>query len=97
MAERRSWIDEATNDPLIDDYAQKLDSFLQTFEDGRVDEDELKAQENRVTTLMKEVEPQLNDELHEKVTQLLCELSAYDIMQFTFQIEQAKPAATFQG
>ena len=29
---------------------------------------------------MKKVEPELNDHLHEDVTHLLCELTAYNIM-----------------
>ena len=94
---RTSWIDEATQTPLIDEYARRLDGFVQTFADGRVDEDELQAQEDRVTALMREIEPQLDDALHAKVTQLLCELTAYDIMEVFHQVEQARPKTKFRG
>ncbi|HUG92152.1 MAG TPA: hypothetical protein VML55_15030 [Planctomycetaceae bacterium] len=94
---RMSWIDEATQTSLIDDYARRLDSFVQTFADGRVDEEELKAQEGRVTALMREIEPQLDDALHAKVTQLLCELTAYDVMEVFHQVEQARPKTKFRG
>lgn len=97
MPERISWIDEETQEPLIDDHAKKLESYAQTFADGRVDEEELKAQEVRLTTLMKEIEPQLDDELHAKVTRLLCELSAYDIMQALYEIQQSRAQTTFRG
>ena len=94
---RKSWIDPNTNEPLIDDYAKQLDTFVETFLDGRVDDQELQSQEDRLTTLMKEVEPELNDEQHEKVTKLLCEMTAYTIMQCFHELEQSRPKTTFRG
>ena len=38
-------------------------------------------QEQRLVALMKEVEPTLNDAQHGQVTKLLCELTAYNVMQ----------------
>lgn len=51
------------------------------MEDGKIDESELDEQEQRLVGLMQEIEPQLDDALHERVTELLCELTAYDLMQ----------------
>jgi hypothetical protein len=65
--------------------------------DGKVEEHEIKAQEQRLVELMKEVEPKLDDETHAKVTQLLCELTAYDIMHVLYQMEQARPKTRFVG
>ena len=65
--------------------------------DGKVDDAEIKAQEARLVALMKEVEPLLDDALHEKVTQLLCELTAYDLMQMLHQMQQARPQTMFRG
>ena len=94
---RSSWIDEETQAPLIDEYARQLDSYVETFADGNVDKVELKAQEEQVRELLKEIEPQLDDALHEKVTKLLCELTAYNIMQCFFELQQARPKTTFRG
>ena len=58
---------------------------------------ELKAQEARVVALMKTVEPELGDELHEQVTHLLCELSAYNIMHTIHQFMEATPKTRFRG
>src|SRR5947209_7899583 len=80
-AGRQKWFDDASHEPLIDNYARQLDSFIQTMADGVVDDGEIKAQEERLIGLMREVEPLLDDGLHAKVTRLLCELTAYDIMQ----------------
>jgi hypothetical protein len=94
---RVHWLDDKTSAPLIDTYAQNLDTFIATMADGRVDQEELQAQEGRLVKLMKEVEPLLDDELHEKVTRLLCELTAYDIMQLLHSMDAARPKSKFQG
>jgi hypothetical protein len=94
---RQSWLDEKTETPLIDDYARQLGSFLDAMADGKIDADELGQQESRLVSLMKEVEPQLDDPLHEKVTQLLCELSAYNVMQLLHQVSAARPQTVFKG
>ena len=62
-----------------------------------VDDKEMKAQETRLVTLMKEVEPLLDDKTHEKVTKLLCELTAFDIMQMLHTMQQARPKTKFRG
>ena len=46
---------------------------------------------------MKTIEPELNDALHEKVTHLLCELSAYNIMHTIHQFVEARPKTKFRG
>lgn len=97
MMARQSWLDETTQTPLIDDYAKQLGSFIDALADGRIDASELASQEGRLVAAMKEVEPQLDDDLHGKVTQLLCELSAYNIMQMLHEVHQARPKTVFQG
>ena len=94
---RPSWVDELTQTPLIDEYARQLESFMSAMADGRVDEVEVQSQEKQVVKLLKEIDPQLDDALHAQVTQLLCELTAYAIMQMLYAMEQARPKAVFQG
>jgi hypothetical protein len=96
---RLSWLDAEARTPIIDLYAQQLDSFISTIADGKVDEHEVQNQEARLVQLMQEIEPQLDDAMHEKITRLLCELTAYDIMQVLNTMQQAQPHAhgTFQG
>jgi hypothetical protein len=96
-ARRSLWLDDEARTPIIDRYARQLGSFLEVMADGVVDASELKRQETRLVRLMKEVEPQLDDALHAKVTRLLCELTAYDIMQITHSLYEARPKTTFQG
>ncbi len=94
---RASWFDDKSNEPLIDNYARKLDSFLAVIQDNKVEAKEVKAQEDRLIKLMKEVEPKLDDQLHAKVTELLCELTAYDLMNALHEIQASRPATTFRG
>jgi hypothetical protein len=96
-AARTSWFDEASQMPVIEEYARQLDSFIQTMADGKVEEKELRDQEKRLVKLMKEVEPKLDDDTHAKVTQLLCELTAYDLMQMLYTMQQARPKTVFRG
>jgi hypothetical protein len=46
---------------------------------------------------MKEIEPQLDPQLHGQVTELLCELTAYDLMQALNMMQHARPATKFRG
>lgn len=94
---RLSWLDGASHKPLIDRYARQLKSFLDAVADGVVEEHELAAQEGRLVKLMKDVEPKLSGELHAKVTELLCELTAYDIMQMMHAMCENRPKSVFQG
>ena len=94
---RLPWVDVLSQTPLIDDHARQLESFMTAMADGRIDEGEVKSQEQRVVALLQEIDPQLNDALHVKVTQLLCELTAYDMMQMLYAMEQARPKTVFQG
>ena len=94
---RASWIDDASQQPLIEKQARELESFTQTFLDGHVSDAELKAQEDRVTALMREIEPKLDDALHAKVTQLLLEMVALDAMQVLHTVQSARTKTRFRG
>ena len=96
--QRTNWFDEKMQSSLIDQYARKLTSFVDAMADGKVDVNELKTQEARVTTLMKDIEPKLDDALHAKVTELLCEMTAQNLMHMLHELQQARPPRTaFRG
>ena len=98
MAGKKShWLDENTDEPMIAEQAQRLETFLAAMADGKIDETELQAQEQRLVQVMREVEPLLDEKLHAKVTQLLCELTAYDIMHAVHTMQQARPKTAFRG
>ena len=96
-AGRSRWLDDKTQTPLIDQQARKLTSFVTALADGRVDEAEITTQEARVIQLMRDIEPLLDDSQHAKVTELLCELTAYDLMQTLHHMQQTRPKTIFRG
>ena len=94
---RKSWLDADAQSTLIDDYARELGSFVEAMADGVVDANEVSGQEQRVVSLMKEIEPQLDDATHEQITKLLCEISAYSAMQILHELYESRPKTKFQG
>jgi hypothetical protein len=94
---RSSWFDPKSHKPLIGEYSQRLQPFMQAVADGEVDAEELEAQEGRLIRAMKAVESKLDPQLHAQVTELLCELAAYDVMQMLHSLEQLRPKTKFMG
>ena len=94
---KSAWFDEASHTSLIAEQAQRLEPFLAAMADGKIDAAEVKAQEERLVKRMREVEPLLSEEQHAKVTQLLVELTAYDLMTVLNSIHEARPKTAFRG
>jgi predicted transcriptional regulator len=94
---RTSWLDSDSEEPQFAEYVQRLETFTDALADGVIDEGEMQAQEDRLIESLKEVEPHLDDELHEKVTRLLCELTAYDIMKSLRELQKAAVASVVGG
>ena len=93
---RKSWVDPETNEPLIDDYAKKMANFMQAFADGVITEQEISDQEARLVDLMRKVEEHLDDAAHAEVTRLMCELTAFNIMQLVYETHMSR-ATVFRG
>jgi hypothetical protein len=96
-AGRTSWLDAKSEAPVIQEHVERLSSFMEAMADGKITDEELGDQESRLVAAMKKVEPELNDQLHSDVTQLLCELSAYNIMHTLHGLMKAAPKTKFRG
>ena len=94
---RRSWLDESGETTLIDGYAKQTGSFIDAMADGKIDTSELTSQESRLVGLMKKIEPKLDDEQHAEITELLCEMAAFNVMQMLHMLHEARPKTQFQG
>jgi len=92
---RVDWFDEKTQLPVIDEQVQKLSSFVDAMADGVIDNAELEKQQSSVIAAMRAVEAELNDEQHAKITRLLVELSAYNIMRLLHELQQTRRAHAF--
>jgi hypothetical protein len=91
---RTSWFDDKAGHEAIQDRVRHLDSFTSALADGVVTAQELDVQEKRLVEAMKQVESLLNDDQHGKVTTVLVELTAYNIMRLLHELqgERAKLA-----
>jgi predicted transcriptional regulator len=91
---RSSWFDEA-GDEAIQERASKLESFTSALADGEVSRQELAGQEQRLLAAMKTLEPALSDELHAKVTTVLVELTAYNVMRTLHELQAERVRMSF--
>jgi hypothetical protein len=92
---RTSWFDDKAKLPLIDAQVQKLESFTNALADGVISKQELTGQEERLMATMKKVEAELGDDLHAKVTTLLVELSAYNVMRLLHELQTERARMAF--
>jgi hypothetical protein len=92
---RSSWFDERAEHPVIQEQVSKLDSFTSAMADGVVDKTELSGQEQRLAAAMKQLEPELSDELHGKVTRVLVELTAYNVMRLLHELHAERARIAF--
>jgi hypothetical protein len=92
---RASWFDDNTEHPLIHEKMEKLDSFTSALADGVVSKVELAGQEDRLGKAMKALEGDLSDELHAKVTTVLVELSAYNVMRLLHELQAERARLAF--
>jgi hypothetical protein len=93
---RISWFDEKTHMPVIDEQVHKLSTFVDAMADGVIDSAELDKQQSSVVEAMKAVEGELNDEQHAKVTRVMIELSAYNIMRLLHELQQTRAERTLK-
>jgi len=92
---RASWFDDKAEHPLIQEQVEKLDSFTSAMADGVITTQELAGQEQRLIAAMKQVEPQLSDDLHPRVTALLVELTAYNVMRLLHELHRERARMAF--
>jgi hypothetical protein len=95
--QRIDWLDSKSETPVIQEHVERLGSFMEAMADGKITDEELRDQEARLVAVMKKVEPKLDDQIHSDVTQLLCELSAYNIMHTLHGLMKAVPRTKFRG
>ena len=92
---RNSWFDDKAEHPMIQEQATKLDSFTSALADGVISQQELDGQERRLVAAMKQLEAELNDDLHGKVTTVLVELSAYNVMRLLHELHAERARMAF--
>ncbi len=92
---RTSWFDDKAQHPIIQERINKLESFTSALADGVVSKTEVEGQEQRLVAAMKAAEPDLSDEQHAKVTTLLVELTAYNVMRVLHELQTERARLAF--
>jgi hypothetical protein len=92
---RTGWLDDKADHPLIEEQITKLESFTSALADGVVSKQELSGQEQRLIAAMKKVEGELSDDLHAKITTVLVELSAYNVMRLLHELQTERTRMAF--
>jgi chaperonin cofactor prefoldin len=92
---RTSWFDDRAEHPMIQERVEKLQSFTDALADGVVSKQELEGQASRLTAALKGLEPELSDELHGKVSAVLVELSAYNVMRTLHELQAERARMAF--
>jgi hypothetical protein len=92
---RTSWFDDKAEHPAIQERVSKLESFTSALADGVVSKQELDGQERRLVAAMKKVEADLSDDVHGKVTDVLVELTAYNIMRLLHELQSERARMAF--
>ena len=91
---RRSWFDPAGDGAPFDGSVARLEIWQAAMADGVIEPHELEDQKERVLGLLREIEPELDDALHEKVTRVLEELTVLQAMHATLLIDEFGGAAS---
>ena len=92
---RTSWFDEKAEHEAIQERATKLESFTSALADGVVSKQELGGQEQRLVAAMKKLETELSDDQHAKVTTVLVELTAYNVMRLLHELQSERARLAF--
>jgi len=90
-----SWFDDKAEQPIVLEGVKKLESFTGALADGVVEKGELAAQEQRLVSALKRLEPLLNDEQHAHATDVLVELTAYNIMRLLHELQAERARIAF--
>ena len=92
---RTSWFDDKAEHPVIQEQLAKLEAFTSALADGVISKAELAKQEQRLVAAMQKLETGLSDELHAKVTTVLVELSAYNVMRLLHELQAERARMAF--
>lgn len=84
---RRAWFDPTGDVPFQSTFA-RLESWQTAIEDGVIEPHEVLEQIERVTALLRALEPMLDDAQHEQVTRVLEEWAVLQAMQGTLLVEE---------
>lgn len=73
MADRDGWFDDQGLDLLREDFLDHHEGWKKYIEDGQITAEEILEQENRIITMLRALEPKIDDATHRQLTETLLE------------------------
>lgn len=73
MPDRDGWFDGRGLDLLREQFLDDHEGWKKYIEDGQITAEEILEQENRIIGMLRILEPQIDQELHKKLTDVLLE------------------------
>lgn len=87
---RKSWFDPETNEMMFSKYLEQMESWQKALADGIVEPEEVRQQAEKVSEMLRALEPKLSDELHEELTQILYEWAVLQAMERLVELTEAE-------
>ncbi len=87
---RKSWFDPETNEMMFSKYLEQMESWQKALADGIVEPVEVRQQAEKVSEMLRALEPKLSDELHEELTQILYEWAVLQAMERLVELTEAE-------
>jgi len=87
---RIGWFDSESNELKFSEYLEKMESWQKALADGVVQPDEVRGQAEKVSEMLRALEPKLSDELHEELTQILYEWAVLQAMDRLVELTEAE-------
>jgi len=87
---RTGWFDSESNELKFSEYLEKMESWQKALADGVVQPDEVRGQAEKVSEMLRALEPKLSDELHEELTQILYEWAVLQAMDRLVELTEAE-------
>jgi len=82
----KKWFDPTSNEIQFSKYVEQMESWQRALADGAVEPAEVRAQAERVASMLRALEPKLTNELHEEITNVFYELSVLYGMQRLLEV-----------
>jgi hypothetical protein len=89
-----SWFDQNGEELALQEYVGRMESWQRGISDGRISTEELREQAERVETLFRTLEGQLDPELHRLVTETLLEYAVLQGMHGALLLEEQRNIQT---
>ncbi|MDY6876733.1 MAG: hypothetical protein SWK90_11105 [Chloroflexota bacterium] len=87
---RRSWFDPESNEMMFAKYLDQMESWQKALADGVVEPVEVREQADKVSEMLRALEPKLSDELHKEFTQILYEWAVLQAMERLLDLTEAE-------